>query len=74
MKPIVGDIVFLFEVGASKGAAPGHVLPDSPLVMTGLYDRLARRYPTDTSDRASHFADVAPFIAVMRGSCFSNRL
>jgi hypothetical protein len=57
MKPIIGDIVFLLGAGASRGAAAGHVLPDSPPLMTELYDRLAQRYPSEwgpSSNRAAH--------------------
>jgi hypothetical protein len=57
MKPIIGDIVFLLGAGASRGAAAGHVLPDSPPLMTELYDRLAERYPSEwgpSSNRAAH--------------------
>lgn len=57
MKPIIGDIVFLFGAGASRGAAVGHVLPDSPPLMSELYDRLAQRYPSEwgpSSKRAAH--------------------
>src|SRR5580704_2908192 len=56
MNPIVGDIVFLFGAGASRGAAAGHVLPASPPLMTELYDRLAQRFPSEwgpSSDRAA---------------------
>jgi hypothetical protein len=59
MKPIIGDIVFLFGAGASKGAAQGHVRPDSPPLMTELYDRLAKRYPSEwgPANRRAAYAD-----------------
>jgi hypothetical protein len=55
MKPIIGNIVFLFGAGASKGAE--HVTPDTPPLMYQLYDRLALRFPTEwgpSSTRAPH--------------------
>jgi hypothetical protein len=45
MPPIIGNIVFLFGAGASKGST--HVLPEAPPVMPELYDRLACRFPSE---------------------------